>query len=73
MAIYGTIRLTPEEEIVLDSSDAVAGCDLRREIDARAGDLLRAGDTLSASVYHSAGYVVWHYDLSDLRANGGTL
>lgn len=73
MAVYETIRLTPEEVIVLDSFDDVAGRALRHEIDARAVDILRAGDTLSVSVYHSAGYVVWHYGVGDLRMNGGTL
>jgi len=72
-SIYETILLTPAESAVYDSRDDQAGADLRHDIDARAIDILRAGDTISVSVCHPDGFVAWHYGVGDLRANGGTL
>jgi len=68
-----TIRLTANEADVYDSRDDQAGAELRATIDCRAIDILRAGDTLSVSVYHPDGFVAWHYGVGDLRANWGTL
>jgi hypothetical protein len=68
-----TIRLTADEAAVYDSRDDQAGAELRNEIDCRAAEIIDAGDTLSVSVYHPSGYVVWHYGVGDLRVNGGTL
>ena len=61
-SIYETIRLTADEAAVYDSRDDQAGVELRATIDTRAIDILRAGDTLSVSVYHPNGFVAWYYE-----------
>lgn len=66
------IRLTPDEAAVYDSGDDIAGSDLSRALKARARETLVAG-ARQVEIVHPDGFVIWIYDLSDLRANGGTI
>ena len=66
------IRLTPDEAAVYDSGDDIAGRELSDDLEARARETLAAG-ARQVEIVHPDGFVAWVYDLSDLRANGGTI
>ena len=68
-----TLTLSAAEAAVYDSRDDQAGAELRAEFDCRAVEIIDAGDVSSVTVNHPAGFVAWHYDVSELRANGGVL
>ena len=68
-----TYILSAAEAAVYDSRDDQAGAELRATIDERAAAIIDAGNVSSVTVNHPDGFVAWHYDVSDLRANGGTL
>lgn len=68
-----TLTLAPDEAVTYLAGDDIAGLDLRKTYDAHAVDLLALADVGSVTVVHPDGFVAWHYDSSDLRANGGTL
>jgi len=68
-----TLTLSAAEAAVYDSRDDQAGAELRATIDCRAVEIIGAGDVSSVTVNHPDGFTVWHYEVSDLRSNGGTL
>ena len=68
-----TYILSAAEAAVYDSRDDQAGAELRATIDCRAVEIIDAGGVSSVTVNHPDGFTVWHYDVSDLRANGGAL
>jgi hypothetical protein len=57
-----TIRLRADEAAVYDSRDDQAGAELRANIDARAVEIIDAGNVSSVAVYHPDGFTAWYYE-----------
>lgn len=66
-----TLTLSADEAAVYDSRDDAAGAELRATIDARAAEIIGAGDVSSVTVYHPAGFTAWYYEAPSPTAIDG--
>jgi hypothetical protein len=55
-----TIRLSTTEAAIYDSRDDVRTAELRRDVDARAHEILDAGDVSSVTFLHPQGFVAFY-------------